>query len=66
MRVEVKTACDAYAYETWEVDVPDRIAGGELHDAALEALARGEAELIEDEHDGEHDRSVISVEPVES
>lgn len=60
MRVEIKTVCNATVYETWEVDVADELVGNELHDAAWQALWEGNADLIEDEHDDEHDRQVIS------
>lgn len=65
MRVEIKTACDAYVYETWEVDVPDGLADDELYDAAWEALYTGEADLIEDEHDGEDSREIISLDALQ-
>lgn len=59
MMVGIKTACSAYVYETWQVEVPDGLAGDELASAAIEALSRGDAELIDEHHCGEDDREVV-------
>ncbi|KAA0274277.1 MAG: hypothetical protein EDQ89_02470 [Acidobacteria bacterium] len=58
MKMEIKTACP-YVYETWQVEVPEGLVREELASAASQALARGDAELIDEEHGGEHDREVV-------
>ncbi len=61
MRVEIKTACPAYVYETWEVDLPEGLPADEVRDAAWKALCAGGANLIEDEHDDERDRELVGI-----
>ena len=61
MRVEIQTACSAYVCETWEVEVPNGLSETDVRAAAWEALCHGTAELIDDRHDGEHDREIVGV-----
>jgi hypothetical protein len=60
MRFEIKIMCDAHVYESWKVDLADGLAAEALHQCGARSPASKCHRLVENAHDEEDGRVIIS------